>query len=283
MIYKVKGVVVMYKLLCTDMDGTLLNKQGEVSKKNLEAIKSAHEKGVKITVCTGRIFTSALYYAELIGVKVPIIASNGAYIREKDKDDIIYKSVLGRENCRKILNVLKKYNIFPHFNTPNKILTEKLIYSSEGYSKMNKDLPKNRQINIEVVDDWNETFEKYDNEILKAIAVDEDMDKIKKAKKELSSYEEFEVVSSWNNNFEVMCKGVSKGRAVEVLSGFYNIKREEIMCIGDNENDVSMIKYAGLGVAMGNGEDFVKEQADFVTDANDKDGVAKAIDKFILS
>lgn len=272
----------MYKLLCMDMDGTLLNSEGRVSERNLKAIKLAHERGIIITVCTGRIFTSARYYAELIGVKAPIIALNGAYIREKDKDEVIYKSVLGKEKCAKILEVAQKYGLYPHFNTPDIVLTEKIIFSSEGYVKMNKNLPKDKQISIELVQDWDKTFQQYDDEIIKCITVDNDKEKILKAKQELLKCEEFEVVSSWSNNFEVMCKGVSKGRAVEVLAGFYNIKREEIMCIGDNENDISMLSYAGLGVAMGNGESFVKEAADFVTDTNDEDGVAKAIEKFIL-
>nr|WP_286208005.1 Cof-type HAD-IIB family hydrolase [Clostridium caldaquaticum] len=272
----------MYKLLCIDMDGTLLNSEGNVTERTLKAIKSAHKKGVIVTVCTGRIYTSAKYYAELIGVKAPIIALNGAYIREKDKNEVIYKSVLGKENCIKILNIAKKYGLYLHFNTPDVVITEKIIHSSEKYAKMNETMPKDKQIAIELVKNWNDTFEKYSDEILKCITIDDDKEKILKAKEELLKYEEFEVVSSWNNNFEVMCKGVSKGRAVEVLAGFYNINREEIMCIGDNENDISMLSYAGLGVAMGNGESFVKEIADFVTDTNDDDGVAKAIEKFIL-
>lgn len=273
----------MYKLICLDMDGTLLNSKGKVSDRNIEAIRAASEKGVKVTICTGRIFTSAAYYADLLGVKVPVIALNGAYIKEKDRDEVIYKSILGKENCQKILSVLKKYNIYPHFNAPDIVFTEKLIYSSEGYSKMNKDLPEQWKINIKSVEDWNKTFEEYDDYITKCIAIDDNVEKIQQAKDELLKYEELEVVSSWYNNFEVMCKGVSKGRAVEVLAGFYNIKREEVMCIGDNENDLSMIKYAGLGVAMGNAEESVKKVAQFVTDTNNEDGVAKAIEKFILS
>lgn len=273
----------MYKLICLDMDGTLLNSSGKISPGNLQAIKSAHEKGVKVTICTGRVFTSAAYYGSLLGVKVPIIALNGAYIREKDKDEVIYKSVLGTHRCRKILKVLKKYGIYAHFNAPDMIFTEKIIYSSEGYSRINKDLPDEWKINIQVSEDWERVFEKYGDYITKCIAIDDDVKKIRKAKEELLQDEEIEVVSSWYNNIEIMCKGVSKGRAVKVLSGFYNIKREEIMCIGDNENDISMIKYAGLGVAMGNAEEFVKNEADFVTDKNDEDGVARAIEKFVLS
>lgn len=273
----------MIKLLCMDMDGTLLNTKGEISKRNIETIKRAHEKGVKVTICTGRIFTSARYYADLIGIKVPIIATNGSYIREKDRDEIIYKSVLGKRKCEDILKVLKKYEIFPHFNTPDIVFTEKIIYSSQSYANMNKSLPKNRQIEIQVVEDWTDIFNKYEEEILKCICIDENMEKVKAAKKELQSNKELEVVSSRMDNFEVMSNGVSKGRAVEVLAGFYNIKQNEIMCIGDNENDISMIRYAGIGVAMGNAEEFVKDAANYITATNDDDGVAKAIEKLILS
>jgi hypothetical protein len=103
-----------------------------------------------------------------------------------------------------------------------------------------------------------------------------------KAKEELSQQEDLEVVSSSSTNFEVMKKGVSKGRAVEILAGFYGIKQEEIICIGDNENDLSMIEYAGLGIAMENSERILLNSAKHITDTNNKDGVAKAIEKFIL-
>ncbi|MFU0825856.1 MAG: hypothetical protein ACFWTK_12930 [Clostridium sp.] len=79
-----------------------------------------------------------------------------------------------------------------------------------------------------------------------------------------------------------MKKGISKGNAVKILAEFYGLKREEVICIGDGENDLSMIKYAGLGIAMGNAPDYVKKEADYITETNDEDGVAKAIEKFIL-
>lgn len=272
----------MYKLFCTDMDGTLLNNEGKVSEENKMAIKKAQDRGVKIAICTGRLFTSANHFAEIVGVDAPLICANGAYIREKDKNEIIYKSVLGEENCIKVLRVVRKYGLYPHFNTPDKVFTEKIIYSSEIYAKMNNTLPKEMQIKIELADNWEDTFKENADEILKCIIVDNDIEKINKAKNELALEEELEVVSSRENNIEIMCKGVSKGRAVEILAGFYNLKKEEVICIGDNENDISMLEYAGLGVAMANGGKEVLQMADYVTDTNENNGVAKAIEKFIL-
>jgi len=271
-----------YKLICIDMDGTLLNDKKIISEGNHRAIKAASEKGVRIAVCTGRIFTSADFFSELLGVKSPVIASNGAYIREKDRDEVVYKSTLGVEKCKKLLSVFRQYNLYPHYYTSNIVFTEKLIHSSSFYMEVNKTLPKDKQIEIVLVEDWNEIFEKYESEIFKGIAVEEDLEKLQSAKKTLGNLEEFEVVSSRFDNFEVMNKGVSKGNAVKILGEYYGIKREQIICIGDSENDLSMIKFAGLGVAMGNGNAAVKEAAQYITDSNNCDGVAKVIEKFVL-
>jgi len=272
----------MIKLLCIDMDGTLLSSDKKISERNLESIKAASSKGVKIVVSTGRVFTSAKYYSDLIGVKAPVIASNGAYIREKDRDETIYKGTLGIDNCNKILSVCKKYGLHPHYNTSTTIFTETIMYSSEYYTALNKTLPEGSKIIIKVVENWEDVFKLQKNEILKCIVQDNDDDKIQRAKAELKEIESMEVVSSFDKNFEVMNKGVSKGRAVEILAKYYGIIKEEIMCIGDNGNDMSMIEVAGTGVAMGNGSEGIKSIANFITDTNDNDGVAKAIEKFIL-
>lgn len=271
-----------YKLICIDMDGTLLNDEKTVSERSIRTIKDAVEKGVRVAVCTGRLFTSADYYANLIGSKIPVIAANGAYIREKDENRIIYKSPLSIEQCRKILKIVKKFDMYPHFNTPEAVLTEKMVYTSQGYAEANKTLPPDRQIKIEVISDWEETFKKYEENIMKCIIADKDADKLSEAKKLMTEGADLEVVSSMRDNIEVMNAGTSKGRAVEILAGFYGIKMEEVICIGDSENDLSMIEYAGMGVAMGNGEDYVKEAAQYITDTNNNDGVAKAIEELVL-
>jgi Cof subfamily protein (haloacid dehalogenase superfamily) len=266
-----------YKLLCTDMDGTLLNDKKEIGKKTLDAIKKAEEKGVKVVISTGRLFTSAEAYANIVGVKAPIISSNGAYIREKDRDEVIYKSLLGEENCLFILKILKKYGMIPNYHTPDAIYTEE---SDSAYFKMYA--IGNSTIKVNIVTDWDNALNAHKYEIVKCIAVEDDLEKLSLAKAEMSANESLEVVSSHYNNFEVMQKGVSKGRAVEILAAYYGIKKEEIICIGDNENDLTMIEYAGLGVAMGNSSEAIKAIANYVTLDNNEDGVAKVIEEFIL-
>jgi Cof subfamily protein (haloacid dehalogenase superfamily) len=271
-----------YKLLCVDMDGTLLDSNKKIGKRTVDAVSRASAKGVHVVICTGRLFTSADYYADLLGVKAPIVSANGAFIREKDRNEVIYKSTLGKQNCRRILSVLKKYGICPNFHSPKTIFTDDVDSPYSRYMKLDSKTPENENIEFCVIKDWEEVFSEYEEEIVKCITIHEDIDRIKAAKEEMLTFKEFEVVSSFTNNFEVMNSGVSKGRAVEILSAYYNIKREEIICIGDNENDLSMIHYAGLGVAMGNAEQSVKEIADYVTASNNEDGVAQVIEQFIL-
>lgn len=264
------------------MDGTLLDDDKNISERNLKAIKRAYESGIKVVVTTGRFFASANYFADLIGVKTPVIASNGAYIKDKNNDKVLYTSVLGVEKNKEILKLLKKHNLEPYFNGYKSVYTETIGSYSSYHENTNKLLPKDQQIIINIVEDWAKTFEADKEEISKCIAIDKDIEKLAKAKKEISKIKDVEVVSSSLHSFEVMNKGVSKGNAVQILTKLYGYTDKDTICIGDNENDLSMIKYAGLGVAMGNGADIIKEKADYITDTNNNDGVAKVIEKFIF-
>ncbi|HHD2752996.1 TPA: Cof-type HAD-IIB family hydrolase [Clostridium perfringens] len=277
----------VYKLICIDMDGTLLNNKHEISERNKEAIKRATEKGVKVAVTTGRLFASAKYYASLIGVKTPIISCNGAFVREKDEDKVIYESVLNEEQIGRIYDVIKKYDIqMAYFNTPDTVISEKIVPEEHGYKVMNRMMEESdEKVKFSEGIDFRESFKTHGEHILKAICIENDnnkLDELFKAKEELKKYDDFEVVSSSPNNFEVMNNGTSKGNAVKVLADMLHINREEIICLGDSENDLSMIEFAGLGIAMGNAEEFLKEKADYITDTNENDGVAKAIEKFVL-
>lgn len=271
-----------YKLICIDMDGTLLDDKKEISSKNLNALKNASEKGVKIAVCTGRLFASARYYAELIGVKAPVIASNGAYIREKDRDDVIYELSIGVDKCKKLQNILNKYNFNVYYNEHDSVITKNGFFEGNTYAVMNKNLSDKNKIKLITVEDIDKVIEDEGDNILKCICISDDYESLAKAKDEISKTGYFEVVSSNKDNIEIMIKGVSKGRAVKVLADFYNILPTEVICIGDNENDFSMIEFAGLGVAMGNATDHVKEIANYIADTNNNHGVAKVIEKFVL-
>lgn len=274
-------MVMKYKMIAIDMDGTLLNDKKEVSKENKIAIKKASELGVKIVVCTGRIFTSARFYASLIGTAAPIVASNGAYIREKDENRIIYKKAINKEILPELINVIESFGLTLHLYTNQSIYTKELVNLALNYIRWNEVVSEGEKVEVKVVKDFEDVINS--EEILKVALVCDDIELLRKLRSKISEEFDVSIVSSNSNNIEIMAKGISKGNAVKILADYFGYKREEVICVGDSENDISMIEYAGLGVAMGNGIDYVKSIADYITDTNERDGVAKVINKFILN
>ncbi|MDF2673116.1 MAG: family phosphatase [Clostridiales bacterium] len=273
-----------YKMIAMDMDGTLLTTDKQVSQRSKEVLKKATDAGIKLVVCTGRIFTSAWIFADLIGTEAPIIASNGAYIREKDRDEVVYMKALLKEQINKVVKIVKKHGFYPHLFSSDTIFTEKVIFTAKLYDKQNQSLPKDKQVKIVITDDLEKVIEENHEIILKVVIVSEmdEIESLSKLRNEISKELDVSIMASAANNIEIMSKGISKGNAVKILGDIYGISSEETICIGDNENDISMIEYAGLGVAMANASDVLKTVANYVTDTNDNDGVAKAIEKFAL-
>ncbi|CDF58682.1 Cof-type HAD-IIB family hydrolase [Thermobrachium celere] len=274
-----------YKLIAMDMDGTLLNSKKEVTEYTKDVLRRAAKEGVKLVVCTGRIFTSAKSYARIIGTKAPIIASNGAYIREKDREEVIYEKYINKDTLIKIIKVSREWGFYPHIYTTDTIYSEKLIHSSLNYTRWNETVPEDEKINIKIVDRLEDVVNKEGENFLKVVVMaDEDqIERLQGLKKYIRENMDVSVFSSYVNNFEVMDKEVSKGRALKILAEYFGINKEEIICFGDNENDKTMFEFAGFPVAMGNAEEEIKKIAAYVTDTNDNDGVAKAIEKFVLN
>ncbi|GIW49282.1 MAG: haloacid dehalogenase [Caloramator sp.] len=277
-------IALKYKLIAMDMDGTLLNSQKQVTEYTKKVLKRASEKGIKLVICTGRIFTSAKSYARIIGTKAPIIASNGAYIREKDRNEVIYEKYIKKETLLDIIKVTREWGFYPHIYTTDTIYSEKLIHSSLNYSKWNETVPEDERINIQIVDSLEDIVEKEGENFLKVVvmALEDEVEKLQELKKYIKENMDVSIFSSYMNNFEIMDKEVSKGNALKRLAEFFDIDREAIVCFGDNENDKTMFEFAGFPIAMGNAEEEIKKIAAYVTDTNDNDGVAKAIEELIL-
>ena len=273
-----------YKLICIDVDGTLLNSKHKITKRTKDIILQAHKMGVHIVISTGRMYTDAEYYSNLIGVKSPVIASNGAFIKEKDNDKVIFKDVLGKSLSLELLEIFRKHSIKPYFSTPHKFYYGNIMFKL--FYLVTKLLgTRSNKLDAEYVFSWNQwekVLHKEKDNIVKGEIIYKDAALIYELRNELKTLPQLEIVDSSRYNIEITRQGVSKGKAVAILAAFYGLTREEIITIGDSENDVSMLEYAGLGIAMGNATDNVKQKADYITDSNDQEGVANAINKFIL-
>jgi Cof subfamily protein (haloacid dehalogenase superfamily) len=273
-----------YKMVCIDMDGTLLGKGKKVSEESKKAIKEIHDKGVEVVVTTGRIYNNAEYYSNLLGVESPVIAANGAIVREKYTNKVIYENPIQTKECIKLVDMLYKMKMYFHFYTLDS------IYCSNNLTQLATKLYMTKQVGddslkinyyvINNIEKWKSFFRENNGKITKCIAFSLNPEKISKLKNSLNEFDDIVYFGAGRRSVEINNKGVSKGNAVKVLADYYGFKREEIICIGDNENDLSMIEYAGVGIAMGNAIEPVKKIAEYITDTNLENGVAKAINKF---
>lgn len=276
-----------YKMICIDMDGTLLNKRKKISSVDKEAIKRAHDIGVEIVVTTGRLYNNAAYFSQILGVDSPVIAGNGAVVMDKKNNDIIYECYIPEKECNAILNIINKYKTFYQFNTNDSIYVNRWITNMATKIYMSKQVYDEKLSikykNVESVSEWRNVFDENNGYIAKCIVATPIKSTILKIRDELNKIPDIVSYASGSHSLEINYKGVSKGNAVSELISKYGIKKEELICIGDNENDISMIKFAGLGVAMENAINEVKEVADYITDSNKNNGVAKVINKFIFN
>ena len=264
------------KLICIDMDGTLLMDQQQVAVVDQEAIKYAVSKGVHVAITTGRVYDCAKLYAKNIGLKTPIIASNGAFIGDSN-GDTIYSNPLNLNDIKSFMDFTNQENVLSYLTANFGIISTVELPDTNIYKVLNQTLADDEKIRLEVISSLDE-LGLYEKDVLKGVCMSQDPNLLQQIKEKIKlDCPHLEVVSSWNNNFEVMKKGSSKGEAVTKLAEYLNIPKEQVMCIGDSENDLSMLEVAGIAVAMGNATEEVKAIADYITADNKNGGVSQAI------
>lgn len=263
-----------YKLIVTDMDGTLLGSDHEVTEENKKALKEALDKGINVTVATGRMYSSAKSHISFLNSKVPIIACNGALIKDSITNEVIYSNHISKDKSLKILHILEKYNVYYQYYSEDLLMCKKIDKDNKNLDKVKKLISNG----VDLVFVPNLTEFIISKDILKVVVIeDENIHILDEIKKELRKIEGLEITKSWFNNIEIMATGSDKGSAVKTLAKYLDIDRKNIIAFGDNYNDISMLEFAGMGVAMGNADEFVKSKADYITSINDEDGVAKAL------
>lgn len=269
----------MYKLIACDIDGTIIRTNFQISSYTKEIIQSVIEKGIHFIFATGRIFGSARIYAKQLALDTPIIACNGAIVRHSTNGEYIFGTPIEKETCTNVFDTLKEEGLYFHYYGADSFYVQKFEKDALYFQRWNESLPPEDRIPIVETPDPYKTIGK--DPIYKILFHCEG-EKRKYYFDLFSKIPDITLTSSWSNNFEICDKDVTKGNAVKQYSEGMNIKREEIICIGDNLNDLSMIEFAGMGVVMGNATDEVKKRGNYVTDSNDMDGAARAIEKLIF-
>lgn len=290
----------MYKLITVDLDGTLLNKYGEVSEYTKNIIKKVTDQGILVVLASGRISESVLTIAKEIGANKYYISGNGSVLYDMQKKEIIYEKYLSKEKVLELIELCEKNSIYYNIYTESSVIAKSLNYNVAFYNYENTKKSSDKKTEINIVDDvYNYIKTLNTNKFLKMTICDENkivFSSILRKVKDIPDIDVLEVshmskkkikmgtkeVSAGYYYTEVSSKNVDKWYAIEEIMKKENIAKEEVISFGDNNNDILMIKNAGLGVAMGHSNEQVKKVAKFVTQTNDEDGVAKALENIIL-
>lgn len=273
-----------YKIIAVDMDGTLLNDNKHISEYNLDMISKAVEKGVKFVIASGRIPGGLKFYEATVAKSQPMICCNGAIILDEHKA-AIYSNKLNKEELLKIIDVLRESkDTYYHFYSEDIIYSEQFGHAIEKFYKFNRTVDREHRIEIRIIGDAKEYVNEKELEINKIVVMDNDLEYLSKLRERLDNIEGIETTKSGIDNIEINSKGVTKGTALKLLADHYGVSIEECIAIGNDENDISMIKCAGLGIAVQNATEYVKETADFITERDNNNGaIAEVIERFILS
>lgn len=268
----------MYKLLALDLDGTLLNEQKEISTRNKEILKKAQEKGCQVVLTTGRPLKAVAPYVkalELFGPDEYAITFNGGLVQRIATGEILGKTVLEFSDIEKI------YPIFQELDLPLSVLSEGKVLelaTSKNHPSIYAQL--NPLLSYEQVDLEDLKPDAIYNKLVSATSAEVLDEKIPFIPNDLK--ENFGIMKSRDCLLEILPKGVSKAQGLELLGKHLGISLLEMIAFGDEENDLSMLEACGLGVVMANGSQKAKAAADFITLSNEEDGVAYAIEKFVL-
>lgn len=269
------------KMIGFDLDGTLLTTDKRMTSYTKEVLEEAIRRNIIVLAVTGRPFSGVpKELREFEGIRY-LITSNGARVVEDGKS--IYEKLLPVENARKILDIFEEYDTL-----------REIYYDGQGYAQESA----LKQIECYVksvamagyitssrlpVSNLREKFEEENRDLDKIQAIFRYPQDKKDAWKRISALKGVEITGALDNNIEVNSENVHKGIALLWLAERLGIKKEEIMAFGDGSNDLKMICDAGVGVAMSNGIESVKEVADIIAKSNDEDGVAQIIDQYVLN
>ncbi|WP_227935131.1 Cof-type HAD-IIB family hydrolase [Alkalihalobacillus deserti] len=239
------------KLIAVDMDGTLLNNEHLISNENRKAIKEAEETGIHVVISTGRTRITCDDLVNSLGLHAHLITVNGSEIWDEQRE-LVERQLLELKHIEQMWGLKQKHQTTCWAATVNQVIRE--------------DFPKDISTH-----EWMKFgFDVKDDDVRQLILA------------ELKENPALEITNSSPTNLEINAAGVNKAKALEKVCNRLGITMDNVLALGDSLNDLAMITEAGIGVAMGNAQPFVKESADWVTSSNIEDGVAVAIRKWAL-
>lgn len=261
------------KLIVADLDGTLLHKKN-ISSQTIDTINKLKDQGYLFTLATGRHMQATKPIVDELKIELPVICTNGAFIYDFNSNHVIHQETIPFEVVENTLQLLNQYNLDYLIYT-----TSHIVSTQRSKEKLEQRIG---QVNSKVI--THETLkEEIEQGVLKILVIDERDDMIHHIKKMLNQESSLNMVQSQKAFLDIGFYKASKGRALTILAKYLAIDLSDILAIGDQENDISMIEVSGVGVAMGQGDEVLKSKANFITKSFNDEGFTYAINELILS
>lgn len=270
------------KLIAIDMDGTWLKNDCSISERNKAAIEAAVDKGYLVVPCTGRSFRNSKVVLQEFNNLKYFINANGSTVTDADSEELVYAETMPYETARAVYDMVNQYESFAeiyegldaHVDAYGR---EFLLRAGLSSSYVNQLLSTN--IEHACLDDFMDDPER---KVCKFHIVCSSADLKNQLYRKMKTLEHVYPVSVFSLNLEIVNGKWSKAHGLQKLTEYLGLKQEEVMAIGDSDNDLDMLNWAGTSVGMGNANKHVKEVVDYVTLSNEEDGVAHALEKYLL-
>lgn len=282
----------MIKLVASDLDGTIIDKNNYIYENNYKAIEDLNKNKLNFVICTGKTYPITKKICSKINASYGIFG-NGSQIIDLKTGKEIYKNLLSKNQVLDCIKIAKNNNLHVHIYTNTSVISEKLLYLDLRNYKIQTSSKMEPVMEFKIVDNITDYVLSNDIDVCKLVITSDTSTSFLKPKIESMLDVSVTVIRKFgiykdtviNKEYEyldITPKNVNKDTALQILGNYLNISPNEMLTIGDNLNDFDMIKNAGIGVAVANAYDEVKKIANYTTiNSVEKGGFAEAIYKFI--
>lgn len=273
------------RLIVADLDGTLLDSAHQIGPLTDQAVQAAIDQGVLFSVATGKTYPSTVDVIRRYDIRIPVISNNGTVLNAPD-GTVLWEDPIPLDLALESIRLARKAGILPIVYAGPDLIAAPLNGDLEAIHRNARILMDHYEPPPRIVDDLERALQTDYHPHKIIFMKSEDLDAVARFQTMLER--EFAgradvMRSGLDALFEILPLGVSKANALDVLLARLGIAPDETMTLGDNSNDLAMIRLAGIGVAMGHAPEHVRAGADFVTGTNDEDGAGHAIRKFVLA
>ena len=261
-----------YRLIAIDLDGTVVNQEGTIIQSAKKAVQRAIDSGIKVTLATGRMYKPSNRFAQELGLSIPLICYQGALIREPFNGNVIWHQPLSVSIARKVIETARQFSTHQYVYVDDEMYVEDIMEKDEWYAQRNG-------VELNLVENFITVLKRQPTEIA---ARGEPMEIDRLISHLNASFGSALLITKVHPSFcEIGHPTSGKGNALKYLAKLLGIDQSQTVAIGDGPNDISMLKWAGLGIVIGNSPEEVTTAADWIVGTDNCEGFAQAIEKLL--